>query len=197
MNGLQMQIENLSLISPDRRKFISDALVMTSLLAGLNAEVGVYRGGTALLIASESPKEFHCFDTFEGLPEARVWEHHTKGEFAASFEEARDLLAPWPHAFVHKGKFPECLADDKTRKGWFIQHAFKYAFVHLDVDLYDSTLECLKFFYPRMEPNGILVTDDYRWRDTPGVTKAFDEFFEGKPEPIRMATQGQAFVVKK
>ena len=54
--------------------------------------------------------------------------------------------------------------------------------LHLDVDIYDSTLNSLKFFYPRMSRGGCIISHDYP--SSEGVKKAFDEFFEDKPEII-------------
>jgi len=59
-----------------------------------------------------------------------------------------------------------------------------YSFVCLDVDLYESTLESLKFFYPKMEKGGIIYDEDHGMPSCPGVDKAFSEFFSDKPEKI-------------
>jgi O-methyltransferase len=48
------------------------------------------------------------------------------------------------------------------RRGW-IPETFRglennrYAFAHLDVDLYQSTFDCCKYFYPRLVSGGIFV----------------------------------------
>ena len=52
---------------------------------------------------------------------------------------------------------------------------FVFSFVHLDVDLYQSTKDGLAWFYPRLNRGGILISHDYSNAD--GVRKAFDEFF--------------------
>ena len=72
----------------------------------------------------------------------------------------------------------------------------KFSFVHLDVDIYTSTLEALKFFYPRINRGGAILSHDYP--GAVGVKKAFDEFFEDKPEiVIELPTgTGQALVIK-
>jgi Macrocin-O-methyltransferase (TylF). len=64
----------------------------------------------------------------------------------------------------------------------------------LDVDLYQSTLDCLEFFYPRLNPGGIIVTHDYSW--AAGVDRAFSEFFMDKPEKPIETIGYQAMVVK-
>jgi hypothetical protein len=62
------------------------------------------------------------------------------------------------------------------------------------VDLYESTLSCLRFFYPRLSPGGILISHDYLTAE--GVNAAFREFFAGKPEPVIELTGYQCMIVK-
>lgn len=184
------QIEKLSLVGMPNLETILYLLKRTEHLPGVNAEVGVYRGGTALLIASNSSKRLHCVDTFDGLPEPLFGvDLHKAGEFAASYEDVKALLDPYPNAFVHRGLFPHCLTpDDLIRSPWF-------SFTYLDVDLYQSTKDCLEFFYHRMVRGGILVTDDYGWKDTPGVKLAVDDFMADKPEQMKGANM--AYFVKQ
>jgi len=58
---------------------------------------------------------------------------------------------------------------------------------------YVHTLNGLKFFYDRMVPGGILVSDDYNSPiSEPGVKRAIDEFFKDKPEmPVPIDDTGQ------
>lgn len=172
-------IESISLVGGNNLDTILYLLRQTAHLPGINAEVGVYRGGTALLIASNSTKTFFAFDTFEGLPEPTVAEGtiHKKGEFACDFVSVMNLLLRYENAQPVKGVFPQ----DSSR----VVEKEKFSFVYLDVDLYKSTLDCLEFFYPRMVPGGVLATDDYGWKKTPGVKMACDEFLSDKPEKIR------------
>ncbi len=55
----------------------------------------------------------------------------------------------------------------------------KFSFVHLDVDTYKSTLDCLAFFYGRMSRGEILISQDYH--AATGVRIAVDEFFRINP----------------
>jgi len=71
----------------------------------------------------------------------------------------------------------------------------KFAFVHLDVDLYQSTQDCLEWFYPRMSRGGVIVSHDYL-SATQGVKRVFDEFFADKPEPILELSGSQCLVIK-
>jgi hypothetical protein len=162
------------------------ALQATKYIEGDIAEVGTAKGGSARLIGEYSAgKTIHVFDTFEGLPDpGAVDVNFLKGAYAHSLESVQEFLKGLPVEF-HKGMFPESASSSR--------HC-RFSFVHLDVDLYQSTLDCLKFFYPRMNLGGIIITHDYISSD--GVNRAFEEFFADKPEsPIELIGY-QGMVVK-
>lgn len=160
----------------------------TKNIKGDIAEVGVYKGGTAKVIAmAKGPKKLYLFDTFEGLPKRTEHDNEElhKGLFHVEFEEVKKYLQGEKEVYFYKGLFP------KTAKP--IENVM-FSFVHLDVDLYESTLDCLKFFYPRMSKGGIIISHDYQ--NLNGVRKAFDEFFEKKLEPIIEMSGSQCLVIK-
>jgi hypothetical protein len=156
-------------------------------LAGDFAEVGVFRGASAKLIAEvKGARRLHLFDTFEGLPKPEAIDtEHKEREYACDLDFVRGYLSRYPNIVFHKGLFPASAAQmgDTT-----------FSFVHLDVDLYRSTLDCLGFFYPRMVKGGIVLSHDYS--TTPGVRKAFDEFYEGKAEPVIEVSTSQVLSVR-
>ena len=153
------------------------------------AEVGVYKGGSAKIICSvKGEKHLHLFDTFEGLPQVdeidMVWPFY-EGKFAASYDKVRDYLKGETNVTFYKGIFPETAGPIENKT---------FSMVNLDVDCYESTKQCLEFFYSRMSPGGIILSHDYA--TTPGVRKAFDDFFEGKVEPVLETAGSQCLVVK-
>lgn len=170
------------------------AVRKTEKLPGEIAEVGVYRGGSAKLIAETSSKQIHLFDTFEGLPDLSQEdqpEQFQKGDYSASLQNVEQYLKSYSNVSLYKGLFPATAGavEDKS-----------FSFVHLDVDLYRPTLESLVFFYPRMSEGGIIIGHDYRdvrgFHDS-GVKKAFDEFFVDKPEVVIELLDGsQCLIVK-
>jgi hypothetical protein len=85
----------------------------------------------------------------------------------------------------HKGLFPVTTEPVKDKA---------FSFVHLDADLYESTMAGLNFFYPRMSPGAILICHDYLTSN--GVNAAFRTFFADKPEPVIELTGYQCMVVK-
>lgn len=162
----------------------------TAKIDGDIAEVGVYNGGSAKIICEAvNEKNVHLFDTFEGLPDTCELDNQRqfhKGDFSAQFESVRDYLKKYSNVYLYKGLFPSTSEPVKNKK---------FSFVHFDVDIYESTLSCLNFFYPRMNKGGIIISHDYPGSD--GVKRAFDGFFKDKPEiVIELIGCNQCLVVK-
>jgi hypothetical protein len=165
------------------------AVKRTQKVPGDIAEVGVYKGGSAKIICSaKGDKPLHLFDTFEGLPKVdeidMVWPFY-EGKFAASYEDVQNYLKNHSNVHFYKGIFPDTSDPVKDKK---------FSMVNLDVDCYESTKLCLEFFYSRMSPGGIILSHDYM--TAPGVKKAFDDFFDGKAEPVLETAGSQCIVVK-
>ncbi len=104
-------------------------------------------------------------------------------------ESVRKYLADFPNVYFYPGLFPDSVPADDVRLG-----AAKFSFVHLDVDLYESTLACLKYFYPLMNPGGVILSHDYSI--LAGVERAFKEFLADKPEGLIDLPTTQCMVIK-
>ena len=135
-------------------------------LPGAAAELGVYRGGFARCINLLLPeRKLYLFDTFEGFDETEA-----KGEAAGFVQAHRNtgadrVLRLMPHpekVIIKRGLFPASLGGLEDR----------FALVSLDVDLEESTLAGLRWFYPRLNPGGYLLLHDYNSPRLPGVKRA-------------------------
>ena len=165
----------------------------TRKLPGAIVELGVFRGGSAKLIALlKGDKELHLFDTFAGMPAVRSdVDHHLAGDFAdTSLEAVQAYLSGFKNIFFHQGFFPD---SARPLAGTPLQCCF----VHLDADIYESTKAGLEFFYPRTVKGGMILSHDYRNLHCPGVKRAFEEFFADKPEPVIELWKTQCLVVKQ
>ena len=71
----------------------------TSKLPGVIAEVGVFKGGSARLISeAKVNREFHLFDTFEGLPATSENDATFRaGTFKGGLEEVQRFLEGLPN----------------------------------------------------------------------------------------------------
>jgi hypothetical protein len=134
-------------------------------------EFGVFTGGTMRYLAGlKRNQRFDGFDSFEGLPEA--WGGFNLG----------------PAAFSRGGKLPRVPSNVVLHKGWFSATVPAWAaatsgpvaFVHIDCDLYSSTVELLDALRERFQAGTVVVFDEYfnypNWER--GEAKAWREFVE-------------------
>ena len=162
-------------------------------LEGDVAEVGVYKGRSAKVIALTSgkfDKNVYLFDTFTGMPEVDPEKDNVyrKGDISdTSLAEVQKFLSDCKNITIYPGFFPDTAEPVRVKR---------FSFVHVDVDIYRSVLDCCKFFYPRLVSKGMMVFDDPGFADCSGAKIAVDEFFSDKEEfPIHLAT-AQVLVVK-
>lgn len=138
-------------------------------LDGLFAEFGVNEGGTISYIAKQKPgRTIHGFDSFEGLPED--WSGN----------------AMYAGYFNRKGRLPKVPANVTLHPGWFDATAPKFAaenaapmaFLHVDCDLYSSTVTIFDALADRIVPGTVIMFDEYfnypNWKAH--EHKAFVEF---------------------
>lgn len=146
------------------------------LAPGNYVEVGVWRGGTGLLIADALKHfglqgEVYLADTFTGVVAAGEHDSlYVGGEHADTSEElVRNLLTSNGHANVRilKGMFPDDTAD---------QVAGPIRLLHVDVDVYQSAKGVVEWGYDRVVPGGIIVFDDYGFASCSGITKLCEEY---------------------
>lgn len=149
-------------------------------LPGAVAELGVYQGAFAAEINRLFPnRTLYLFDTFEGFARTDVDiekenTSHSKaavGDFGDT--SAGQVLARFPYperAVICRGYFPDTLPDDLP----------PLAFVSLDPDLYEPTLQGLKAFWPKLVPGGMILVHDYNSAQFEGAGKAVRSFCEQK-----------------
>jgi O-methyltransferase len=162
-----------SIVVPDRWAFLEEQAKRVKDLRGAVAEVGVYKGGTARLLATTlAHKSIHLFDTFDGMPEVTEWDWHKKGDFAdTSLASVKSYLQELDNVNLYPGLFPET-AKDMTED--------EFCLVHVDVDIYESTKAVVEYFWPLLVSGGVMVFDDYNVPTCQGTNKAVDEFFESR-----------------
>jgi O-methyltransferase len=191
--SLRREMEGHTLVS-DVDSYFSYCLARSvSSLPGEVAEVGVYKGGTARMLAKifgATSKSVHLFDTFAGMPPVDpAKDLHRESDFGdVSLESVRAYLSDCSNVRLHQGFFPATAGPIEGET---------FCFVHADVDIYRSVLDCCHFFYPRLVAGGVLIFDDYGRNSCPGAKQAVDEFFADTPEKPVYVPTGQAFVIRR
>jgi hypothetical protein len=170
-------------------------LRLCSSIPGDTAECGVFQGASSWLICVANRSRpghttHHLFDSFEGLsaPTAHDGDYWQAGIFATPESLVAEKLHPFAGEIeFHKGWIPDRFPEVAERR---------FAFVHVDVDLFQPTLASVEFFYDRMNDGAILLCDDYGCSTCPGATRAIDEYLADKPEKMISLDGGGGFFIR-
>ncbi len=137
-------------------------------------EGGVWRGGTGCLLALAAPaKTVNLADTFTGV--VKTGERDTRyvgGEHADVSEPAvRQLLetAGVTNARLLRGVFPDETAAEVSGP---------VALLHVDVDVYQSGKDVVRWALPRLPVGAAIVFDDYGFLGCEGITRLVHELRE-------------------
>lgn len=198
-----------------RRRYIGNLYLVATALAdpALNGaavvECGTWKGGMAcgLLAVAPGARDFHFFDSFEGLPPAEAIDGQKAIDWQANTEapdyydnnradraelEARVKAAARPEQrlHIHQGWFKDTLPQAPAD--------LKIAILRLDGDWYQSTLDCLEHLFDKIVPGGLVLIDDYL--DWDGCSRAVHDFLSSRKanEAIRQSRfGGVSYIVKR
>lgn len=141
------------------------------------AELGVFKGATASILSyfgSKFNRKVYLFDTFDGFNDSDligIDANKPKGFSNVTIHEVMEKI-DMNTCKIIKGYFPDSIIDECRNT--------KYAFVHLDCDLYAPTKAGLDFFWEKLNDGGFIFIHDYFTGYWDGVTKAVDEFIKEK-----------------
>ena len=151
----------------EKHKALVDFVVGEASLPGLYLEFGVGRGKSMRWIGAAADRTVYGFDSFEGIPE--YWNGNPIGAFAQ-----KKMPKVPPNVQFEVGMF------DATIPGFLEKHDDPIALLHVDCDLYSSTVTIFEAFGPRLQPGAIVLFDEYynfpRWQQH--EYKAFQEFVQ-------------------
>jgi hypothetical protein len=159
--------------------------VLSEGITGEFAELGVWRGNTAAVLAhfaAAAGRRVSLFDTYEGFDRRDLRDIDStkpQGFVDTSVDLVESVIGPNSRAceFV-KGYFPDSLRDEHRRA--------RFAIVSLDCDLYKPMKAGLEFFYPRMPRGGLFLLHDYSSGAWEGAKRAIDEFCRASGEFVTL-----------
>jgi O-methyltransferase len=160
-------------------------------------EIGVWRGGTAALIAKKlsilsSQATLYLADTFSGVVKATEKDaSYHGGEHAdTSVEVVTKLLyGKYDKIKILQGIFPEETSQ-------YVDNQHKFVFCHIDVDVYQSAKDIVDWIWDKLVVGGIIVFDDYGFPTCTGVTRYVNEQ-DGKPDRLIIYNiNGHAILIK-
>lgn len=175
-------IKNSTLVDIYRCYELWTLLAQVEHVSGDAIEVGVWKGGTGGLIASQlkhfkEAKKVYLCDTFSGVVKASENDTlYQGGEHAdTSIDAVLDLMARLDvvgQVEILQGIFPEESASGVQGN--------QFSFCHIDVDTYLSARDVFEWIIPRLSIHGIVVFDDYGTWGCEGVTKLVHEIAQDK-----------------
>ena len=140
------------------------------------AEVGVFEGDFAKWINQFYAKQkLHLFDTFEGFDKRDIdkdslYSEAKVGDYSnASIDMVMKKMIYPENVIIHKGYFPDTAKQLEEER---------FAFVNLDVDLYEPTYNGLKFFKDKMISGGVILVHDYFVTNYKVPHEAVNQFLE-------------------
>jgi hypothetical protein len=166
-------------------------------IEGAFVELGTWKGGCLGIMAqanlkfSNTRRELHGFDSFQGIPmpradkddmtwatsEFRLSTSQCDGSLQpahaleASKSEVEALLStlgyPAVHVHLHAGWFQDTVPQDGAKIG-------PIAILRIDGDLYDSYMIALDHFWDNVVPGGFVIFDDWILK---GCREAVGDFF--------------------
>lgn len=195
---IYQQVEPYTMVEPERCYALYQSMqyIIQNKIPGDFAECGVWKGGSAMLMAlclktaGITDRTLWLYDTFEGMAkpgeedgafEKAEWEKRKTGDgasdwCASSLEEVKANMQrtgyPMEKISFIKGKVEDTLPGSIPSS---------LSLLRLDTDWYASTRHELVHLYPVVEKGGVLIIDDYgAWQ---GARKAVDEYFSGTSTP--------------
>jgi O-methyltransferase len=137
---------------------------------GCFVECGTWRGRTSFGLTEvlSDIREYHYFDSFEGLPPAgewdgdkarteqptgTLWHNNNTADYDDFLEGMKTLQKPDRTLSAHKGWFEDTLPQFEPERAISV--------LRLDGDWYDSTVCILDNLFDRVMQGGLIMIDDY------------------------------------
>jgi O-methyltransferase len=188
-------VKPYTMTSPERINALIDAVryVVANRIDGAMVECGVWKGGSSMAMMltlnelMDANRDLYLYDTFSGMSapsdadvsiggrRAHEKFYSTKISVDASawclspLDEVRENVfsTGYPKDKIHviTGKVEDTIPRNVPEK---------VALLRLDTDWYESTKHELTHLFPLLQPNGVLIIDDYgHWE---GARRAVDEY---------------------
>lgn len=164
-------------------------------------ECGVWRGGSAMLIAmclgmkNVNDRKIFLYDTFSGMTKPGEYDVDLLGNKAINRfqkESTGRNTSSWSNASCAEVKDNICKTNFPIENVVFVEGEVEntipgivpkqISLLRLDTDWYKSTKHELTHLYPLLSNNGVLILDDHgHWL---GARQAALEYFEKNVDPI-------------
>lgn len=175
------------MIANNPRTFYENMMIVdhfASHVKGTIVECGTWRGGMAcaMMALAGVERNYHFFDSFEGLPNAAELD----GESAIEYQRNTDSPQYHDNCRADFDEFCKLVYNQSVPKnqisvykGWFEDTVSRYSgeeisILRLDGDWYESTMTCLQTLFPLVGFGGVVIIDDYEAWD--GCARAVHDY---------------------
>lgn len=204
MLSLTRDIEQIAKYAYSFKETVWNTYELTKLaieksIPGVFIECGVGAGAqlAAMQLANSEYRHILAYDSFEGIPLAGIEDDTQPG----IGDIAHDVNTPIEQRLISSGITCHSVEDVKRNiyksgpieliqfiKGWFqdtlpFNNIDQIAVLRLDGDLYESTLVCLEYLYPKVSKGGYVIIDDYALT---GARKAVDKYFSDNNIKVKL-----------
>lgn len=187
-------------VEPMYSLFKSIEYIVKNNIPGDFVECGVYKGGSAMLMAltlihfKHTDRKIYLYDTFEGMSEPTENDVDFSGNSAKKLlnksEREKDII--WCYGPLDEVKKNMLSTGYDSEKIIFTKGKVEdtipfvlpnsISILRLDTDWYESTKHELVHLFPLLVKKGVLIIDDYgHWE---GARKAVDEYFESHQDKM-------------
>lgn len=151
------------------------------------------------------------FDSFEGIPwagekdteqpgigaidKSKVGILESSGVSSYSMENVESNFERWglKNVTLIKGWFQNSVRSFINNPPSDFPVIKEISVLRLDGDLYDSTIVCLDYLYPKLSEGGILIIDDW---NLAGCVRAFEDYFKDRSHPRFLHDNGRTYWMK-
>ncbi len=138
-------------------------------------------------------RRFYLLDTFEGMPADQfLAEEVAKGlrkryVYGDVFELTKRRFERYPNIVFVKGFVPDTLPAVPSER---------IAYLSIDMNAVVPEIAAITFFWEKLVPGGMVVLDDYGWRQHIVQKRAFDLFAKQHGVMILSLPTGQGLIIK-
>ena len=174
---------------------------MCAEIEGDFVECGVNKGGFAMtaityLDITKLNKKFYLMDTYEGVVDALITPEEralgrtgpTIGNYTPCLDEVRDRFAPFPFVVIVPGAIPDTLPQVATDK---------VSFLSIDMNSVAPERAALEYFWPKVQPGGMILFDDYGMGGHELQKKSHDAFAKANGVFLLTLPTGQGLIMKR
>jgi hypothetical protein len=160
-------------------------------------EVGTGRGFIMSAVLADfnqwtgSGRHCHLFDTFKsaslGPGGEQLDTNRPSPHYARSLADVERNFSEWPRVHLHAGDVFDTISSLQSEK---------IAFLHVDLNYYAPEIHVLRFLWPRISMNGVVLLDDYANEGREEQFRAMNQLSEELDFDILSTPTGQGIILK-